>query len=319
MIRLLRPTAAAALLAFATVACATSPESMREQPVAKTVPNLEELSDWLEGTSHTTDGRATYFIQMADTQLGMSEYWLPFLLLDASWNDDQFETDARLFESAVRHANELEPAFVIVCGDLVNRVGHAGQIAEFKRIAAMLDPAIPFYVVAGNHDVGNEPTKETLHAYRRSFGPDRYAFREGGIHGIVLNSQIIDAPLHVPEEADQQLSWTRDALDRARAAGAEHIIVFLHQPFFLETAEEEDQYFNIERGARAVYLDLFEQAGVEAVLAGHYHRNASGVDGALQMITTGPVGRPLGDDPSGFRIFEVRDGSIRQEYFSLGN
>lgn len=317
MVRLLRPIAATALLALVTMACATPPETGHKESMTRTVPNLEELSGWLDGESHTSDGRANYFIQMADTQLGMSEYSLPFLLIGATWNDDQFETDARLFEAAIRHANELKPAFVIICGDLVNRVGHAGQIAEFQRVAATLDPAIPFHVVAGNHDVGNEPTEETLRAYRKTFGPDRYSFREGGIHGIVLNSQLIDAPIHVPHEAEKQLSWAGDELDRARASGAEHIIVFLHQPFFLETPDEDDQYYNIERGARAIYLELFKQAGVEAVLAGHYHRNASGVDGDLRMITTGPVGKPLGDDPSGFRIFEVRDGSIRQDYFSL--
>jgi 3',5'-cyclic AMP phosphodiesterase CpdA len=318
MFRMFRPTTAIGLLAFATMACAGSPEGTRDESAARAVPNLVELSSWLEGESHSDAGRPNYFIQMADTQLGMSEYSLPFLLMGATWNDDQFETDARLFEAAVRHANELKPSFVIVCGDLVNRVGHAGQIAEFQRIAATLDPLIPFYVIAGNHDVGDEPTKETLRAYRSTFGPDRYSFRDGGIHGIVLNSQIIDAPENVPEEADRQLTWLRKELKSARASDAEHIIVFLHQSFFLETPDEDDQYFNIEQAARAVYLDLFKRAGVEAVLAGHYHRNAAGVDGDLQMITTGPVGRPLGDDPSGFRIFEVRDDSIRQEYFSLG-
>jgi predicted phosphodiesterase len=133
-----------------------------------------------------------------------------------------------------------------------------------------------------------------------------------------LNSQIIDAPEKVPEETQRQLTWLRKELEHARASGAEHIIVFQHQSFFLETPDEDDQYFNIERSARAVYLDLLKASGVEAVLAGHYHRNAAGIDGELQMITTGPVGRPMGDDPSGFRIFEVRDDSIRQEYFSLG-
>jgi 3',5'-cyclic AMP phosphodiesterase CpdA len=281
------------------------------------MPNSEQFSDWLSDESLSDAQPSNVFIVMADTQLGMSEYSLPLMLLGATWRDDQFETDARLFESAVRSANELAPAFVIICGDLVNRVGHAGQIAEFKRIAASLDSNIPLYVVAGNHDVGSTPTPETLRAYRLAFGPDRYSFRKGGVHGIVLNSQLIDSPENVPDEAETQLSWLRGELERAKASGVKHIIVFQHQSLFLERPDEEDDYFNIASEARAVYLDLFRQAGVEAVFAGHYHRNAAGRDGALDMITTGPVGMPLGKDPSGFRIIEVLDDSLRHEYFSL--
>ncbi len=323
-IQVIRLIVATGLITFSALACASAPTSTSTSPAetpaetaTRFVPSLEELPGWLDDPSHSTDGQPNYFIQMADTQLGMSEYWLPFLLLRATWHDDQFEKDARLFEAAVRHANELKPAFVIVCGDLVNRVGHAGQIAEFKRIAATLDPTIPFHVVAGNHDVGNTPSQATLRAYRAAFGPDHYSFQEGGVYGIVLNSQLIDAPEKAPGEAEQQLAWLRLELQEARAAGTKHIIIFQHQSFFLEAPDEDDEYFNIESGARSVYLALFRQAGVEAVLAGHYHRNALGVDGALQMITTGPVGRPMGDDPSGFRIFEVREDSIRHEYFSL--
>ena len=297
-----------------TLACATTPTEMA---VTNPMPNAEQLSNWLTESTQSASDPSRHFIQMADTQLGMSEYSLPLMLIGATWRDDQFETDARLFESAIRSANELAPAFVIICGDLVNRVGHAGQIAEFKRIAATLDSNIPLYVVAGNHDVGNVPSAESLRAYRLAFGPDRYSFRDGGIHGIVLNSQLIDAPKNVPDEAEKQLSWLRDELERAKASGTKHIIVFQHQSLFLESPDEADAYFNIESEARAVYLDLFKQAGVEAVLAGHYHRNASGRDGALDMITSGPVGRPLGKDPSGFRIIEVLEDSIRHEYFSL--
>lgn len=41
---------------------------------------------------------------------------------------------------------------------------------------------------------------------------------------------------------------------------------------------------------------------VRAVFAGHYHRNSYGTLGKMEMITTSAVGRPLGVDPSGFRV-----------------
>ena len=41
-------------------------------------------------------------------------------------------------------------------------IDDAAQIAEYHRIAATLDRSIPLYNVAGNHDVGQIPTPETL-------------------------------------------------------------------------------------------------------------------------------------------------------------
>ena len=305
----------AALSALSANSCARAPGD--EGPVTRTVPDREGLASWFEIQDEERSGHPEFFVQMADPQLGMSGSPLWLALLGATWNDDAFEVDANLFERAIRHANELEPAFVIICGDLVNRVGHAGQIAEFKRIAETLESSIPLYFVAGNHDVENEPTKESLTAYRQTFGADWYSFREGNVYGIVLNSQLIDAPEHVPDEAAAQLVWLREELVRAESSGAPHVLVFQHQSYFLDEPDEADEYFNIESGSRAVYLGLLEKHGVEAVFAGHYHRNGYGRDKALEMITTGPVGRPLGDDPSGFRIVEIGKDSIRHEYFAL--
>jgi 3',5'-cyclic AMP phosphodiesterase CpdA len=254
---------------------------------------------------------------MADPQLGMMATPLWLAVLGATWDDDDFEADARLFETAIAHANELAPAFVVICGDLVNRAGHAGQIAEFRRIAATLDRSIPLYFVAGNHDVENKPTAKSLRAYRETLGSDWYSFRNGEVYGIVLNSQLIDAPEEVPEESEKQPRWLRKELAHASESGARHLLVFQHHPYFLVRPDEGDQYFNIDREVRSVYLELFKQAGVEAVFAGHYHRNAHGRDGELEMITTGPVGKPLGDDPSGLRLVRVGMDSLRHEYFAL--
>ena len=37
------------------------------------------------------------------------------------------------------------------------------------------------------------------------------------------------------------------------------------------------------------------------------------------MITTGPVGKPLGKDPSGIRIAVWTEAGIEQEYYGLGS
>ena len=117
-----------------------------------------------------------FFIQLADPQFG------------ASTADRDFVQETANYEFAVANVNRLRPKFVIICGDLINKVGDPIQAAEYFRITAKIDPSIPVYAVAGNHDVGNEPTPETLADYRQHFGKDYYSFREGGIYGIVLDS-----------------------------------------------------------------------------------------------------------------------------------
>jgi hypothetical protein len=37
----------------------------------------------------------------------------------------------------------------------------------------------------------------------------------------------------------------------------------------------------------------------------------------MEMITTGPVGRPLGADSSGFRIINVKGKIVDHKYFAL--
>ena len=86
-----------------------------------------------------------------------------------------------------------------------------------------------------------------------------------------------------------------------------------------EDPGEADQYFNIPIETRARYLDLFRRYGVSHVFAGHYHRNAEARVGALEMITTGPAGKPLGGARSGMRIVKVSDAGIEHKYCDFGD
>ena len=248
-----------------------------------------------------------FFVQLADPQFG------------AFTNDRDFAQETVNYEFAIANLNRLKPAFVVICGDLINKPGDPAQTAEYFRITSQLDRSIPVYAVAGNHDVGNEPTPELLAAYRERFGPDYYSFRQGSVYGIVLNSSLIGAPAKAPEEAAKQEVWLKVELEKAKASGARHIVVFQHHSWFLEDPAEPGQYFNIPAEQRRRYLDLLEAAGVRYVFAGHYHRNAFGKDGNLEMITNGPVGRPLGEDPSGIRVVMVRGDRLEHRYYTLGD
>ncbi|MSU23633.1 MAG: hypothetical protein EXS32_07395 [Opitutus sp.] len=247
-----------------------------------------------------------FFIQLSDPQMGMF-----------TGNAD-FAQDAANFEFAVAAVNRLRPAFVVITGDLVNKAGDAGQIAEYRRLVARIDSSIPVHSLAGNHDVGNMPTPVTLAAYTSIFGPDHYTFRHHGFVGVVLNSTVIHTPQQVTAQLREQDRWLRAELAQAKSDGATHLVVFQHHPWFIKTADEPDQYFNIPLARRAAHLALFHEFGVRYLFCGHYHRNAEASDGDLTNITTGPIGKPLGGSKSGMRIAIVRDDRIEHRFYELG-
>jgi len=247
-----------------------------------------------------------FFIQMSDPQFGMFA------------DDKNFEQETANYELAVATVNRLRPAFVVITGDLVNKAGDGSQIAEYQRITAKIDRSIPVYSLAGNHDVGNAPTPKSLGAFTNIFGPDHYSFRHGDFVGLVLNSSVIHSPSNTTTELEVQENWLRGALQEARDGHARHIVVFQHHPWFLKDADEPDEYFNIPKVRRVKYLALFREFGVKHLFCGHYHRNAVARSDEMEVVTTGPVGKPMGNDGSGLRVVIVRDSGLEHRYYELG-
>jgi 3',5'-cyclic AMP phosphodiesterase CpdA len=247
-----------------------------------------------------------HFIMLTDMQLGMYTA------------NKGFAQETANYEFAVATVNRLKPGFVIVLGDMVNKGGDAAQIAEFQRITKQIDAACPVYYVAGNHDVGNEPTPASLAAYRKTFGKDYYSFRAGPLYGIVLNSSLISAPKSAPSDYEAQDAWLKKELDTAKASDAKQIVIFLHHPLFLSDPREPDRYENLPLERRQPLLELFHKYGIQHVFAGHTHKNALGKDGELEVVASAPVGKPLAKDGSGMRIATVTDATLEHHYYEFG-
>ena len=278
------------------------------------------------------DGAAAmsfFFIQMADPQLGMfaassglseskiEEFRRMGLRIRPAPQITGFADETALYEKAIAEVNRLRPDFVVMCGDMVNDQDDQEQLAEVERITAQLDSDIPMYWAAGNHDVGNTPTPESLRLYRQRYGEDDYSFDHKGSHFLVLNSCIFFDPSEIPGEWERQLQFVTQDLQKATADRPEHILVSVHHPLFVGTPDDDDSWLVIPQERRRVLLELFKGHGVTAVFTGHWHQNNLATDGELQMVTTGPVGYPLGDDPSGFRIVKVLGPRIEHEYYGF--
>lgn len=273
------------------------------------------------------------FMQLADTQFGMFRNFIgisPEQVADYASRGlsvrpvepfEGFDPETDRFQKAVDTANSVQPAFVAICGDMVNDPADEAQVAELLRVGGGLSPNIPLYRVSGNHDSSEgdhiTPTAESLARYRELFGEDIYSFVEGGVKFIVINSTVLHSPREVWPEYRRQIDWLEAELVSARDGQAEKVIVLSHHPLFLEHADEPDRYFNVPRDNRLPVTELLRAHSVDAVFAGHMHQNNYARDGNMLMIASGSVGYPLGNDPSGYRMVTVSNTGIDHRYYPL--
>ncbi|EER12627.1 conserved hypothetical protein [Perkinsus marinus ATCC 50983] len=258
----------------------------------------DRVHDASEGSSTKWQGPFS-FVQMADTQLGMFH-------ADREW-DEEVEMASR----SISFINELKPKFVVVCGDLINawpdQEGvRREQVKSYMDVMAKIDEDIPLLCLCGNHDVGNRPNSRTIALYSKDFGDDYYTFTVGGVLFVVTNSILPwgrdrearegeTGPDDVAELDKKQWEWLESTLKEASRAKYTHIILLTHVAPFIKDPNEHDGYFNMPQSVRGRLLHLASEAGVKAIFAGHYHRNAGGwyTDPSghkLEVITTTAIG-----------------------------
>jgi 3',5'-cyclic AMP phosphodiesterase CpdA len=245
-----------------------------------------------------------FFIQISDIQFGMFE------------NDKGFDQETFLYEKAVSQINKLHPDFVVITGDFVNNRKDISQISEFKRITSKINDRIPVYLVPGNHDVGNDPDKHSLSEYIQNYGYDKFSFTHHGSLFVGFNSSLIKSTNSTKLE-QEQFKWLKKTLYKNNNKEIKHIILFSHIPFFIHTIDEDETYSNINIQNRKKYLSLFESTKVKIIFSGHLHKNSQTHFGQIQLITTSALGKPLGNDPSGFRIVKVFNDRIESNYYGL--
>jgi 3',5'-cyclic AMP phosphodiesterase CpdA len=220
-----------------------------------------------------------------------------------------FDEEERLYKLAIAEINKLKPAFVVITGDFVNIRTDTNQIKAFKQLTTLINKRIPVYLIPGNHDVGQKPNNETLGFYLKHNKTDRFTFTYKGFKFIGINSSLMNSE---SEQENVQLKWLKTQLQ-----GKKPVILFTHHPFFITDINEKDKYENIPISLRLPYMQLFEQKGVKAIFAGHYHNNAIAQYNDIEMITTSALGKQLGNVKSGFRVVSVYKDSISHRYVEM--
>ncbi|XP_064467253.1 serine/threonine-protein phosphatase CPPED1-like [Ornithodoros turicata] len=258
-----------------------------------------------------------FFINASDTQFGMIESYLE------KRPNPKWDKEIVLTRQAIAAVNQMnpKPRFFVVCGDLIDAFPgtslRKAQEADFKKVFSELSSTVPLVCVCGNHDLGNQPTPESVQSFREVFGDDYFVFWCGGVMGIVINSQFYEDPSLVEDLAKEQDSWLDHQLEEAKSGGYKHVVVFQHIPWFLKEPEEKKEYFNIVYDLRMKMLEKFHKAGVRAIFCGHYHRNSGGFYKNMELIVTSAIGAQLGKDKHGLRVVKVLDDTICHKYYEL--
>ena len=181
----------------------------------------------------------------------------------------------------------------------------------------------PVHAIPGNHDVGDEPPGQEAdqiidaHRLRRwltVFGTDRFAFDAGGWRVLGINAQLLGSGL--PQEGEQD-AW----LDAELGAASRPILLALHKPLFLQSADEtEVTATSINPEPRARLLRRLHGAPVQAVVSGHLHCHRDVVRDGLRHVwapsTAFLVQEPVdtaADNIVGILSVELDDEGVRVE------
>lgn len=197
--------------------------------------------------------------------------------------DEQVEFESRRRQSArseVARAfiDGLEVPLVMHLGDLVQEYPGSPRFEVSRAHAMHLWSNLSSEVrwVAGNHDVGDKPDptlvglpiqRDWLDEYHKLFGPSWYSFDRGPCHFVVINGQLVNAPL---PEAKAQMAWLEFDLQRNKGR---RTFLFVHMPLYLYADDEPGlgHYDNIAQPGRGQLLDMIDTFGVEWVFSGHVH------------------------------------------------
>jgi predicted phosphodiesterase len=196
-------------------------------------------------------------------------------------NRDGPDTYRQVLEAVAADGSE----FLLHTGDLVNR-GTESQWQDFQ--GAMLDFALPFYPVPGNHD----GLDGTLDGYLEYSGAPaaHYSFDRGTVHFALADS-------HDGGITADELAWLRDDLG---ATTQPVKMVLLHHPPFDPDGTDHIMAFGEDE-----FMALMVAQGVDYVFAGHIHAYAREERDGVVYLITGGAGAPLyrQDHPQAFHHY----------------
>jgi 3',5'-cyclic AMP phosphodiesterase CpdA len=225
-------------------------------------------------------------------------------------------------QTALRQINARpELQFLVHSGDTVE----TPLPEQFAAFLAVMKPSIPWYPVAGNHDIGNVSTSASLSRWlglglgRGDEEREYYGFVRDGAAFFALNGFPGNPKTPAMKEHTEEQLRAMDAFF-ASHADAPFKAVLAHPPLFIRSMDEKDEYFNVHQPLRGRLAQIMQKHGVRDWLSGHRH--------LMDKVTDAATGVTVWSQPSlafaigkgsrmGFCVFRVRGGTLEREFVEV--
>ncbi|GAW83175.1 acid phosphatase [Plasmodium gonderi] len=265
-----------------------------------------------------------FFVLFGDIQYGM-------IRGNHGWYEER-----KLLKEAIKKTNKLKPPFVVAMGDLANKFPidelQNEQYKDLKTDLEELDKSIDLYVFCGNHDVGNEPTHETISNFENIWGDSYYSFIYNNCGFIILNSAVFFNETHVQDLKEKQLLWLEETLKNMVSKNVKHKFLLLHHALMYDNIYEDENIgliygdkfhnyseknkFHIKKETRLVIYELLKKYKVNNVFCAHLHGNREkNIDANIKQVTISAVGMQVTNDRSGLLIVQVLEECVDYKYY----
>lgn len=218
----------------------------------------------------------------------------------------KYRDDLARFEAVIDRVNAEKVDLCFIAGDMTHRAVDLER--DWPRLVGRFK--VPFVVTPGNHDMGQNLTRENVERFERVFGYEYKSLKIGRWRFISGNSQYW-RPTEEKERFARYEKWIADELAAAKAVG-EPVILASHIPPFVASAGEADSYENFPLKAegfmtREARLKLYADSGVRFYLAGHTHRMIARAIGGMTILNAETTCCNFDGLPYGFRMLTLRD------------
>ena len=182
-----------------------------------------------------------------------------------------------VFRLLIGDAPRQKPDFVCLNGDLLNSIESEKALFEgfLASASELLTPAgIPLVVTRGNHDGRGKFARHWLDYFPTPTGESYYTFRRGPVFFVVLDgcedkpdSDIRYYGLSTTDAyREQEARWLKGVVESEEYRAAPLHIVVLHM------IPGGKSSWHGEQEIRRLFVPILNEASVDIMLCGHYHR-----------------------------------------------
>ena len=193
------------------------------------------------------------------------------------WMVNDIHARDSVFQLLIKEAPEAQPDFVCLNGDLASQTETEQTLCDacLGSASKILTPAgIPLAVTRGNHENRGSFSPSFLDYFPTSTGEVYYTFRQGPAYFVVLDcgedkpdSDIRYYGLSTTDAyREQEARWLKGVVESEEYRAAPLHIVVLHM------IPGGKSSWHGEQEIRRLFVPILNEASVDIMLCGHYHR-----------------------------------------------